>query len=255
MSCAKRTLSFIPFSPVVYYVLLCPSFLLSFTLKKPNGQGKDKREEKKRKQSKWQASETDEDSSRDQNQKKRRNKRSEPSMGNRISIRKRSGRRPVEERFTRPKRFIIEPANVDYKKLRKLILSEKLAPCFDGVEESNPDLEECPICFFVMGSSKNRIFFYGFWFLRIGFWWNCFGVLIFSTFRAWTGRNVAWKESALVRSSLFSPIWIVLFPYVLPFGLWFSCWIWLILFLFYLLLQNAFCRWSLRIRIGLFSIL
>eukprot|EP00268_Persea_americana_P041346 TRINITY_DN4115_c0_g1_i1.p1 TRINITY_DN4115_c0_g1~~TRINITY_DN4115_c0_g1_i1.p1 ORF type:complete len:423 (-),score=86.62 TRINITY_DN4115_c0_g1_i1:532-1800(-) len=73
-------------------------------------------------------------------------------MGNRISIRKRSSRRPVEERFTRPKRFILEPTNVDYKKLRKLILSEKLAPCFDGVEESNPDLEECPICFFYFPS-------------------------------------------------------------------------------------------------------
>ncbi|XP_020267049.1 protein SIP5-like, partial [Asparagus officinalis] len=38
---------------------------------------------------------------------------------------------------------------VDYKKLRKLILAKKLAPCFDAVEDSqiDGDLEECPICF------------------------------------------------------------------------------------------------------------
>ncbi|XP_042486065.1 E3 ubiquitin-protein ligase DA2L-like [Macadamia integrifolia] len=67
-------------------------------------------------------------------------------MGNRIC---RSRRSTVEDRFTRPQRLVREPSDFDYKKLRKLILSEKLAPCFDGVEESNnPDFEECPICFF-----------------------------------------------------------------------------------------------------------
>ncbi|XP_010278034.1 PREDICTED: uncharacterized protein LOC104612343 [Nelumbo nucifera] len=66
-------------------------------------------------------------------------------MGNRICRKS-----TVEERFTRPQRLVRNPSNVDYKKLRKLILSQKLAPCFDGVEDSNnnPDLEECPICFF-----------------------------------------------------------------------------------------------------------
>ncbi|OVA15728.1 hypothetical protein BVC80_1829g8 [Macleaya cordata] len=56
----------------------------------------------------------------------------------------------VEERYTRPQRLVRQPSFVDYKKLRKLILTEKLAPCFDGVEDSEPnsDLEECPICFF-----------------------------------------------------------------------------------------------------------
>ncbi|KAJ4958141.1 hypothetical protein NE237_025252 [Protea cynaroides] len=58
-------------------------------------------------------------------------------------------RSTVEDRFTRPQRLVRETSDFDYKKLRKLILSEKLAPCFDGVEETNnPDLEECPICFF-----------------------------------------------------------------------------------------------------------
>lgn len=62
----------------------------------------------------------------------------------------RGRRNTVEERYTRPQRMLREPSNVDYKKLRKLILSQKLAPCFDGAEDStlNSDLEECPICFF-----------------------------------------------------------------------------------------------------------
>ncbi|KAJ8497292.1 hypothetical protein OPV22_007844 [Ensete ventricosum] len=69
-------------------------------------------------------------------------------MGNRISG---SRRRPVEERLTRPQRILRQPTDVDYKKLRKLILARKLAPCFDPLDElpHHPrDLEECPICFF-----------------------------------------------------------------------------------------------------------
>ncbi|RRT73001.1 hypothetical protein B296_00014626, partial [Ensete ventricosum] len=49
-------------------------------------------------------------------------------MGNRISG---SRRRPVEERLTRPQRILRQPTDVDYKKLRKLILASKLSPCFD----------------------------------------------------------------------------------------------------------------------------
>ncbi|KAI3996585.1 hypothetical protein MKX01_009417 [Papaver californicum] len=69
-------------------------------------------------------------------------------MGNKICSARRN---MVEERFTRPQRLIRQPSYVDYKKLRKLILNEKLAPCFDGVEDisdDSDDLEECPICFF-----------------------------------------------------------------------------------------------------------
>lgn len=68
-------------------------------------------------------------------------------MGNIIF---RGRRNTVDERYTRPQRILREPSNIDYKKLRKLILSHKLAPCFDGAEDStlNSDLEECPICFF-----------------------------------------------------------------------------------------------------------
>ncbi|THU59139.1 hypothetical protein C4D60_Mb03t21840 [Musa balbisiana] len=69
-------------------------------------------------------------------------------MGNRISG---SRRRPVEERLTRPQRILRQPTDLDYKKLRKLILARKLAPCFDALDElphQPRDLEECPICFF-----------------------------------------------------------------------------------------------------------
>ncbi|RWW30093.1 hypothetical protein GW17_00005341 [Ensete ventricosum] len=85
-------------------------------------------------------------------------------MGNRISG---SRRRPVEERLTRPQRILRQPTDVDYKKLRKLILARKLAPCFDPLDElpHHPrDLEECPICFFVipslLPSHQNRVFSY-----------------------------------------------------------------------------------------------
>ncbi|XP_008789801.2 E3 ubiquitin-protein ligase DA2-like [Phoenix dactylifera] len=71
-------------------------------------------------------------------------------MGNRMC---RSRRRPVEERLTRPQRLVRQPSDVDYKKLRKLILSQKLAPCFDALDDPDlGDLEECPICFFYFPS-------------------------------------------------------------------------------------------------------
>ncbi|KAK1275762.1 hypothetical protein QJS04_geneDACA003920 [Acorus gramineus] len=67
------------------------------------------------------------------------------SMGNRICGKRRS---VVDERFTRPRRLEHQPSNVDYRRLRKLILSEKLAPCFDASDDPVlGDLEECPICF------------------------------------------------------------------------------------------------------------
>lgn len=70
-------------------------------------------------------------------------------MGNRIGGGAR--RRPVEDRLTRPQRLVRKPEDVDYNKLRKLILARKLAPCFDALDEPRlrDDLEECPICFLV----------------------------------------------------------------------------------------------------------
>lgn len=69
-------------------------------------------------------------------------------MGNRIGGRRKSG---VEERFTRPQ-GLYEHKDIDQKKLRKLILEAKLAPCYPGADDAaagGGDLEECPICFLV----------------------------------------------------------------------------------------------------------
>ncbi|TYK16345.1 RING-type E3 ubiquitin ligase [Cucumis melo var. makuwa] len=52
----------------------------------------------------------------------------------------------VDEKYTRPQ-GLYNHKEVDHKKLRKLILESKLAPCYPGDEESASDLEECPICF------------------------------------------------------------------------------------------------------------
>ncbi|GAA0144527.1 hypothetical protein LIER_35953 [Lithospermum erythrorhizon] len=62
-------------------------------------------------------------------------------MGNKL------GRRQVvDEKYTRPQ-GLYHLKDVDHKKLRKLILGSKLAPCYPGDEENGLDLEECPICF------------------------------------------------------------------------------------------------------------
>ncbi|TVU33242.1 hypothetical protein EJB05_25032 [Eragrostis curvula] len=64
-------------------------------------------------------------------------------MGNKIGGRRKAG---VEERFTRPQ-GLYEHRDIDQKKLRKLILEAKLAPCYPGADDASGELEECPICF------------------------------------------------------------------------------------------------------------
>ncbi|KAF8095494.1 hypothetical protein N665_0331s0014 [Sinapis alba] len=64
-------------------------------------------------------------------------------MGNKLVGRK---RQVVEEKYTKPQGLYVNK-DVDIKKLRKLILESKLAPCYPGDDESCHDLEECPICF------------------------------------------------------------------------------------------------------------
>lgn len=55
----------------------------------------------------------------------------------------------VDEKYTRPQ-GLYQHKDVDHKKLRKLILDSKLAPCYPGDDECGGcDLEECPICFLV----------------------------------------------------------------------------------------------------------
>jgi hypothetical protein len=66
-------------------------------------------------------------------------------MGNKIGGRRKAG---VEERYTRPQ-GLYELHGIDQKKLRKLILEGKLAPCYPGADEASGELEECPICFLV----------------------------------------------------------------------------------------------------------
>ncbi|XP_022142798.1 uncharacterized protein LOC111012833 isoform X2 [Momordica charantia] len=63
-------------------------------------------------------------------------------MGNKLGRR----RQMVDEKYTRPQ-GLYNHKEVDHKKLRKLILESKLAPCYPGDEECASDLEECPICF------------------------------------------------------------------------------------------------------------
>ncbi|CAJ1957874.1 unnamed protein product [Sphenostylis stenocarpa] len=63
-------------------------------------------------------------------------------MGNKLGRR----RQVVDEKYTRPQ-GLYNHKDVDHKKLRKLILESKLAPCYPGDEESAYDREECPICF------------------------------------------------------------------------------------------------------------
>lgn len=67
-------------------------------------------------------------------------------MGNKLGRR----RQVVDEKFTRPQ-GLYQHKDVDHKKLRKLILDSKLAPCYPGEDEcaTIPELEECPICFLV----------------------------------------------------------------------------------------------------------
>ncbi|CAD6337644.1 unnamed protein product [Miscanthus lutarioriparius] len=66
-------------------------------------------------------------------------------MGNQVGGRRR--RRPaVDERYTRPQGLYPHP-DIDLRKLRRLILEAKLAPCHPGADDARADLDECPICF------------------------------------------------------------------------------------------------------------
>ncbi|CAA7056668.1 unnamed protein product [Microthlaspi erraticum] len=66
-------------------------------------------------------------------------------MGNKLGRK----RQVVEERYTKPQQGLYMSTSVDIKKLKKLILDSKLAPCYPGDddESSSHDLEECPVCF------------------------------------------------------------------------------------------------------------
>ncbi|CAM6022340.1 unnamed protein product [Sphagnum balticum] len=63
-------------------------------------------------------------------------------MGNKITRR----RPAIDDRHTRLQ-GLYPSRDVDQRKLRRLILDSKLAPCYPGGEEPAVELEECPICF------------------------------------------------------------------------------------------------------------
>lgn len=63
-------------------------------------------------------------------------------MGNKLGKK----RHVVDDKYTRPQ-GLYQHRDVDHKKLRKLILESKLAPCYPGDEDSICEFEECPICF------------------------------------------------------------------------------------------------------------
>ncbi|CAA0808459.1 RING/U-box superfamily protein [Striga hermonthica] len=63
-------------------------------------------------------------------------------MGNKLGRKK----QVVDEKYTKPQ-GLYHHKDVDHKKLRKLILDSKLAPCYPGEDECGFELEECPICF------------------------------------------------------------------------------------------------------------
>ncbi|KAG4957885.1 hypothetical protein JHK85_044265 [Glycine max] len=72
-------------------------------------------------------------------------------MGNKLGRR----RQVVDEKYTRPQ-GLYNHKDVDHKKLRKLILESKLAPCYPGDEETTYDREECPICFLMKVPNSTR---------------------------------------------------------------------------------------------------
>ena len=87
-------------------------------------------------------------------------------MGNRVGGRRR--RPPVDERYTAPQGLYPHP-DIDLKKLRRLILEAKLAPCHPGADDPRPDLDECPICFLVSPScplSQSLLSFFFLFFLQ-----------------------------------------------------------------------------------------
>ena len=64
-------------------------------------------------------------------------------MGNKMGK-----RRGVDERYTRPQ-GLYDHSFTDERKLKRLIQDAKLAPCYPGTDDTQPELEECPICYLV----------------------------------------------------------------------------------------------------------
>ena len=77
-------------------------------------------------------------------------------MGARLGKHAGGRRVAVEERFCKPSGTFANLRNIDSNRLRQLIQTGKLSPCYPGVEEPSPGdtLEECPICFLVRAARR-----------------------------------------------------------------------------------------------------
>ena len=77
-------------------------------------------------------------------------------MGARLGKHAGGRRVAVEERFCRPSGTFTNLRNIDGNRLRTLIQTGKLSPCYPGLEEPPPGetLEECPICFLVRAAAR-----------------------------------------------------------------------------------------------------
>jgi hypothetical protein len=75
-------------------------------------------------------------------------------MGNRVGGRRR--RPAVDERYTAPQGLYPHP-DIDLRKLRRLIVEAKLAPCHPGADDPRADLDECPICFLVSPPARGLV--------------------------------------------------------------------------------------------------
>ncbi|KAM0904994.1 hypothetical protein ACQ4PT_017656 [Festuca glaucescens] len=67
-------------------------------------------------------------------------------MGNAVLGQMVRPRPAVEERLTRPQRLVRQLSDLDSGRLRRLIRSGDLAPCFDADDDERA--VECPICFY-----------------------------------------------------------------------------------------------------------
>ena len=77
-------------------------------------------------------------------------------MGARLGKHAGGRRVAVEERFCKPSGTFTNLRNIDGNRLRTLIQTGKLSPCYPGLEEPPPGetLEECPICFLVRAAAR-----------------------------------------------------------------------------------------------------
>lgn len=124
-------------------------------------------------------------------------------MGNKLGKK----RQVVEERYTKPQQGLLYMnKDVDFKKVKKLILESKLAPCYPGAEESScHDLEECPICYLV--GTQKKMYFLSSWVPLVDC--ECIFLLLCvfsSTIRASIGQDVVWKAFVQVKKLFISTI-------------------------------------------------